>query len=78
MALIARILGVSLVTSALVGALGCALLSAATGYAPAPSEYVIPALFFACVGGVIGAVAGAAREIVAAQRPETFDRGGEV
>ncbi len=74
MSLIGRILGVSLVTSALVAALGCALLSLATGSA-ASSEYIIPALFLACVGGVIGAVAGAAREIVAAQRPKAFDRG---
>ena len=42
------------------------------------SEYIIPVLFLACVGGVIGAVAGAAREIVAAQRPKAFDPGGGV
>ena len=78
MALIVRVLGVSLVTSALVAALGCALLSLASGYAPPSSAFIIPALFFACVGGVIGAVAGAAREIVDAQRPKSFDRGGEV
>jgi hypothetical protein len=78
MALIVRILGVSLLTSALVAGLGCALLTAATGHAAPSSEYIIPALFLACVGGVIGAVAGAAREIVDARRPKSFDRGGEV
>jgi hypothetical protein len=78
MALIARVLGVSLLTSALVAGLGYALLTMATGGSAAPSEYIIPELFLACVGGVIGAVAGAAREIVAAQRPKAFDPGGEV
>ncbi len=68
MALIARILGVSLLTSALVAGLGLVLLRSASHHAVPSSEYVIPALFLACVGGVIGAVAGAAREIVSAQR----------
>ena len=63
MALIARILGVSLLTSALVAGLGLALLK------PAPhSADIVVILFLACVGAVIGAVAGAAREIVSAQR----------
>jgi hypothetical protein len=63
MALIARILGVSLLTSALVAGLGLALLK------PDPhSADILIILFLACVGGVIGAVAGAAREIVSAQR----------
>ncbi len=68
MALIARILGVSLLTSALVAGLGLALLKSASHPATPSSEYIIPVLFLACVGGVIGAVAGAAREIVPAQR----------
>jgi hypothetical protein len=70
MTLIARILGVSLLTSALVAGLGSALLKSASPASPS-SEYIIPVLFLACVGGIIGAVAGAAREIVSAQRPKT-------
>jgi hypothetical protein len=93
MALIARILGVSLLTSALVAGLGLALLKlCATSPQTAPhpdnrpavrlgdeqheevaadmpsSAYILPVFLLACVGGVIGAVAGAAREIVSAQR----------
>ena len=68
MALIARILGVSLLTSALVAGLGLALLKSVSHHAMPSSEYIIPVLFLACVGGVIGAVAGAAREIVSTQR----------
>jgi hypothetical protein len=67
MALIVRVLGVSLVTSALVTGLGIVLLSASVNSAPS-SEFIIPGLFLACVGGIIGAVAGAAREIVDAQQ----------
>jgi hypothetical protein len=73
MALIARILGVSLLTSALVAELGLALLESVSHHAMPSSEYIIPVLFLACVGGVIGAVAGAAREIVAAQRQNVSD-----
>jgi hypothetical protein len=63
MALIARILGVSLLTSALVAGLLLALIQ------PDRHSADILAIFFlACVGGVIGAIAGAAREIVSAQR----------
>ena len=63
MALIARILGVSLLTSALVAGLLLALIR------PSPySPDIVVILFLACVGGIIGAVAGAAREIVSAQR----------
>ena len=68
MAVIARILGVSLLTSALVAGLGLALLRSVSNPAMPSSEYIIPVFFLACVGGVIGAVAGAAREIVSAQR----------
>jgi hypothetical protein len=63
MALIARILGVSLLTSALVAGLLLALIQ--------PDRHSPDTLFIfylACVGGIIGAVAGAAREIVSAQR----------
>ena len=63
MALIARILGVSLLTGALVAGLGLALLK------PDPHSPDIVVLFFlACVAGIIGAIAGAAREIVSSQR----------
>jgi hypothetical protein len=61
MAMIARILGVSLLTAGLGAGLGYALFghhSDGTGVA----------LLLACVAGIIGAIAGAAREIVAAQR----------
>lgn len=75
MALIARILGVSLLTSALVTGLGIVLtkllsdqtLMPWTERPIAPGDRLFLA-FLACVGGVIGAVAGAAREIVSAQR----------
>jgi hypothetical protein len=70
MALIVRILGVSLLTSVLVAGLGLALLQSVSRPAMPSSEYIIPVLFLACVGGIIGAVAGAAREIVSAQRPK--------
>jgi hypothetical protein len=59
MALIARILGSSLLTSGLGAGLGLVLF----GQYPY-SDYIIPTFFLACVGGIIGAVAGAAREIV--------------
>jgi hypothetical protein len=63
MALIARILGVSLLTSALVTGLLLALIT------PDRHSYdIVVILFLACVGGIIGAIAGAAREIVSAQR----------
>jgi hypothetical protein len=74
MALIARILGVSLLTSALVTGLGIVLTKLLSDQAMpwterpiAPGDRLFLA-FLACVGGVIGAVAGAAREIVSAQR----------
>jgi hypothetical protein len=63
MALIARILGMSLLTSALVAGLLLALIT------PERHSYdIVVILFLACVGGIIGAIAGAAREIVSAQR----------
>jgi hypothetical protein len=63
MTVIARIFGVSLLTSALVAGLLLALIQ--------PDRHswdILTILFLACVGGIIGAVAGAAREIVSAQR----------
>jgi hypothetical protein len=68
MALIARILGVSVLTSALVAGLGLELLKSVSHPGMPSSEYIIPVFILACVGGVIGSVAGAAREIVSAQR----------
>jgi hypothetical protein len=61
MAVFARIIGYSLLTAAPGGAwFGCAL-----------SEHdssAFPAFLLACVGAIVGAVAGAAGEIVTAQR----------
>jgi hypothetical protein len=66
MALIARVIGWSLLASGLGAGVGLALF----GRYPY-SDYIIPTLFLGCVGGIIGAVAGAAREIVTAmhQKP---------
>jgi hypothetical protein len=58
MALIARILGVSLVTGAVGALLGLFLFRGPY------SDYIVPTIFLACVGAIIGAIAGAAREIV--------------
>ena len=63
MAVIARIFVWSLLT----GGLGAGLGHACFGQYPY-SEYIIPVLGLACVGGIIGAVAGAARETVTALR----------
>jgi hypothetical protein len=60
MASIARILGVSLVTGGLGAGTGLALFGQY-------SDGTGAAFVLACVGGVIGAIAGAAREVVAAQ-----------
>ena len=57
---VARILGVSLLTAGL----GAALAHALFGQAPDATGI---AFVVACVGGIVGAVAGAAREVVAAQ-----------
>ena len=66
MELIARIIGVSLLTAGLGTGLGYAFVM----QHPNRSDYDWSFLFLllACVGGVIGAIAGAAREIVTAQR----------
>ena len=68
MSLIARILGVSLLTSALVAGFGLVLLQSVSDPALPSSAFIVPGFILACVGGVIGAIAGTAREIVAAQR----------
>jgi hypothetical protein len=61
MALVARIIGVSLLT----GGIGASL-----GFTPFRqySDYMIPTICLGCVGGIVGAIAGAAREIVTAMR----------
>jgi hypothetical protein len=66
MALIARIIGLSLLTAGLGAGLGFAFF----GKTPDCSGI---SLLLACVGGIIGAVAAAAREIVTAlrQRPSS-------
>lgn len=59
MALIARIVVLSLLAGALGAGLGLALFQR--------YDYCgVPCFLLACVGGVVGAVAGTAREIVAA------------
>jgi hypothetical protein len=63
MAVIARIIGLSLLAAGLVAGLLLALIR------PDPhSTDSIVILFLACVGAIVGADAGAAGEIVAAQR----------
>jgi hypothetical protein len=61
MALVTRIIGVSLLTSGLGAGLGFALF----GTTP---DWSGISIFLGCAGGTVGAVAGAAREIVAALR----------
>ncbi len=68
MVLIARIIGVSLLTGALVAGLLLALTRP-----DLHSMDIFAILFLACVGAIIGAVAGAAREIVSAQRQKASD-----
>lgn len=60
MALIARITGLSLLTGLLGAALPLLFFKT--------SDAGVIALCFACVGGIVGGVAGAAREIVTAVR----------
>jgi hypothetical protein len=61
MAVVARILGYSLLTAGLGAWFGYALFGHDPGYA-------LPAFLLACVGAIVGAVAGAAGELVTAQR----------
>jgi hypothetical protein len=68
MAMIARIIGVSLLTGGLGAGLGLVFFGQYSY-----SDYIVPTFFLACVGGIIGAVAGAAREIVMAQGQKPFD-----
>jgi uncharacterized membrane protein YeaQ/YmgE (transglycosylase-associated protein family) len=57
MTLIARILGLSFLCSVLAGWLGLALFRE---YA----DHIVPAILFGLAGAIVGAVAGAAREVV--------------
>ncbi len=57
----ARIIGLSVLTAGLGAGLGLVFF----GWAPF-REYIIPCLLLGCVGGIIGAITGAAREIVTA------------
>lgn len=59
MAMIVRIFGLSLLAGWLGAGLGLVLFGGSSY-----SDYIIPTLGLACVGGIIGAIAGAAREIV--------------
>jgi hypothetical protein len=61
MTLIARVIGLSLLTGALGASLGLAL------FKQYPDAGVV-SLCLACVGGIVGGVAGAAREVVTAVR----------
>lgn len=61
MALIARIIGLSLLTGGLGAGLGFALF-------PEGPKWSIGSLLLACVGAIIGALAGTAREIVTASQ----------
>lgn len=58
MAIVARIIGLSLLTSALGAGIGLVLF----GRAPY-SDSIIIGLLLACVGAIVGALAGTAREI---------------
>jgi NAD/NADP transhydrogenase beta subunit len=71
---IARILAVSLVTSILVAGVGLSLLKSVSDPAIPAVGYTLPTFILACVGGLIGAVAGAAQEIVSAQRSKAANR----
>jgi hypothetical protein len=64
MALVARIIGYSMLTSVLGALLGLVLFVHHDGYP-------LPTFLLACVGAMVGAVAGAAGEVVTAQRFHT-------
>lgn len=61
MLVIARIIGLSLLTAGLGVCLGYALFKQAP-------DWIGLSFILACVGGIIGAIAGAAHEIVTARR----------
>ena len=61
MALIARIIGLSLLTAGLGAGLGFAFFGQSR-------DWIGISLLLACAGGIIGAIAGAAREVVTARR----------
>jgi hypothetical protein len=65
MAVVARIIGYSLLTAGLGAVLGLVLGLALIGN---DSRWVGLSFVFACLGTIVGAVAGAAGEIVTAQR----------
>jgi hypothetical protein len=67
MAMVARIIGVSLLTSG-----GGALIAFVLFGNASSSEAIGLALILACVGGIIGAIAGAAREIVTAAHQKPY------
>lgn len=78
MALIARIAGWSLLSGGLGAGLGLVFFGRYSDWLF--SEYVVPTVLLGCVGGIIGVIAGAAREIVTAlrkgppsKRPGVFD-----
>lgn len=64
MAVVTRIFGLSLLAAGLGAGLGYALF----GLGRESRDWILASLLFACVGAIVGAVAGAAGEIVAAQR----------
>jgi len=75
MAVVARIIGYSLLTAALGAVLGLVLGLALFGNDPGWGGL---SFVFACLGTIVGAVAGAAGEIVTAQcrltKPEPLER----
>ena len=63
MAVFARVIGSSAITGALGAGIGIAAFGSSTY-----EDYIIPVFLLACVGAIIGAIAGATREIVAVKR----------
>ena len=67
MMMITRTVGLSLLAGGLGAGLGFAI------FGPRYEDYVLASLLLGCAGGIVGAVAGAAREIATAlrQRPSS-------